>query len=125
MTLTKLSSIVVSTILLLSVSVANAADAKKVRVLSEKEKQLIAEEFDKHFKTTDSGSFQKLNNNPWAAKRAKQQRHSEKMLRLSGSMDSCRQFALKQRSQCFSIGNDGSICEAYYRARLGHCAEYF
>ncbi|MCW9013740.1 MAG: hypothetical protein OQL06_08145 [Gammaproteobacteria bacterium] len=123
---TKILSTAISTILLISVmSGANAAGTAQKRVLSDQEKQRIAAEFNQHFRATDSGSYQKLNNNPWASKKAKQKRHAEKMLRLSGSMDSCQQFALKQRNQCYAVGNDGSICELYYKARVGHCAEYF
>ena len=133
MKLTQISSIVITAFLsfagISSVHAADVAQAnakpQKQRVLSAHEKKLIAAEIERRFKTTDEGSFQKLNNNPWAGKKARQKQHADRMLRLSGSMDSCRQFALKQRNQCYSVGNESSMCEAYYNARLGHCAEYF
>jgi len=110
-------SLIITT-LLLSYSL-NAAE------LSNFEKQKIANEFNDYFKSTDSGSMQTLNKNPWAGKRARQNERTKKILQVSATMDNCKQYSLKQRRQCFVSGNNPASCELSYKARLDHCHNNF
>lgn len=114
------------TLLSFNASLVNAADAtnKKFQA-TELEKKRIAAEFDQVFKTSDNGTYQKLNRNPWANKRAKQQRQAKRVLKISASLGSCQEYSLKQRRQCYAKGDGTAMCERYYRARMNHCSEYF
>ena len=103
----------------------NAVSANNSTELSAWQKKKIADEFNSYFKSTDSGAFQKLNKDPWASKRAKQSQRTNRILQGSASLDSCRQYSLKQRRQCFVKGSNDSTCELFYKARLDHCAKYF
>jgi len=93
--------------------------------LSDFEKQQIANEFNNYFKSTDSGSMQTLNKNPWAGKRARQSERTKKILQVSATMNNCKQYSLKQRRQCFVSGNNPASCELSYKARLDHCDRNF
>ena len=93
--------------------------------LTKWEKNKMQAEFKNKFSSSASGAFQKLNNNPWEAKRAKQKQHSQKMLQLSNSWGACREFAYKQRGQCYARGGDAYTCERYYDARSSHCDSNF
>jgi len=92
--------------------------------LTQWEKKKMAAEF-KHKFSANSGNFQKLSRNPWEAKKAKKQQHNQKMLRLSNTWGSCREFAYKQRGQCYARGSDAYTCERYYDARVSHCNNKF
>ena len=89
------------------------------------EKKKIAAEFNQYFKSTDAGAMQKLSKNPWAGKRARQNERTQKMLKISATLGSCKSYSLQQRRQCFASGNSASSCELYYKARLDHCSKYF
>lgn len=93
--------------------------------LTEWEQNKMKAEFKSRFSSSDSGAFQKLNNNPWEAKRQKQENHSRRMLELSNTWGACREFAYKQRGQCYARGGDAYTCERYYDARVSHCDENF
>jgi len=93
--------------------------------LTDWEKNKMKAEFKSRFNSSKSGAFQKLNNNPWEAKRSKQMQHNQKMLQLSNSWGHCREFAYKQRGQCYARGGDAYTCERYYDARVGHCDDNF
>ncbi|MCW8933571.1 MAG: hypothetical protein OQK98_02495 [Gammaproteobacteria bacterium] len=116
MNLIRISLII--TTLFLSFSI-NAAE------LSDFEKQQIANEFNNYFKSTDSGSMQTLNKNPWAGKRARQNERTKKILQVSATLGNCKQYSLKQRRQCFVNGNNPASCELSYKARLDHCNRNF
>jgi len=60
------------------------------------QKKMLAD-FNKRFASTESGAFQKLNNNLWAAKKDKQKARSAKMLGMTANWGSCREYAYKQR----------------------------
>lgn len=93
--------------------------------LTEWEQNKMKAEFKSKFSSTNSGAFQKLNNNPWEAKRDKQQAHRQQMLELSNTWGACREFAYKQRGQCYARGGDAYTCERYYDARVDHCDKNF
>ena len=57
--------------------------SSKQHELTEWEQNKMKAEFKSRFSSTNSGAFQKLNNNPWEAKRNKQQAHRQQMLELS------------------------------------------
>jgi len=92
--------------------------------LTEWEKKKMAAEF-KHKFNASSGNFQKLGRNPWEAKKNKKQQHNRKMLQLSNTWGHCREFAYKQRGQCYARGSDAYTCERYYDARASHCDNKF
>lgn len=127
-----LSVISVVSVLALPFNMASAAErgifkgkSQQQHELTKWEKNKMQAEFKNKFSSTSSGAFQKLNNNPWEAKRAKQKQHSQKMLQLSNSWGACREFAYKQRGQCYARGGDAYTCERYYDARASHCDSNF
>ena len=89
------------------------------------QQQKIANEFNNYFKSTDSGSMQTLNKNPWAGKRARQSQRTNKILQVSASLNNCKQYSQKQRRQCLVKSNNQSSCELFYKARIDHCSKYF
>lgn len=93
--------------------------------LTDWEKKKMDAEFKNKFSASAGGAFQKLNNNPWAAKKARQQQHQNKMLEMSSTWGSCREYAYKQRGQCYARGGDAYTCERYYDARVKHCDGQF
>ena len=126
MKLTRISLLILASLLSFNITVATASDAPgKTPDLTEWEKNKIAKEFSQFFKSTNSGAYQTLNRNPWASKRARQQQQETKALKISGTMGSCKKFSLNQRRQCYERGNGPAQCERYYRARMNHCSEYF
>ena len=92
--------------------------------LTDWEKNKMKAEFKSKFRVSASG-HQKMGSNPWEAKRAKKKQHNQKMLQLSNSWGHCREFAYKQRGQCYARGGDAYTCERYYDARVNHCDENF
>lgn len=115
-------------VLFLPLNTASAADrgifkgkTQTQHELTKREKNKMTAELKNKFSSTASGAFQKLNNNPWEAKRSKQKQHSQKMLQLSNTWGVCREFAYKQRGQCYARGGDAYTCERYYDARSNHC----
>jgi len=93
--------------------------------LTDWEQNKMKAEFDSKFTGQESGSFQKLTNNPWEAKKNKMKQHSQKMLQLSNTWSHCREYAYKQRGQCYARGGDAYTCERYYDARVNHCDDKF
>jgi len=93
--------------------------------LTDWEQNKMNAEFDSKFTGQAPGSFQKLTNNPWEAKKNKQKQHSQKMLQLSNTWSHCREYAYKQRGQCYARGGDAYTCERYYDARVNHCDDKF
>lgn len=93
--------------------------------LTDWEKKKLDAEFASQFTTTDAGAFQKLNNNPWAGKKDRQDQHAAKMLQLSDTWGSCREYSYKQRGQCYARGGDAYTCERYYDARARLCDDKF
>ena len=57
-----------------------ASKSQKQHELSNWEENKLKAEFKSRFNSASSGAFQKLNNNPWEAKRSKQKQHNQKML---------------------------------------------
>ena len=93
--------------------------------LTDWEQNKMNAEFDSKFTGQASGSFQKLTNNPWEAKKNKMKQHSQKMLQLSNTWSHCREYAYKQRGQCYARGGDAYTCERYSDARVNHCDDKF
>ena len=93
--------------------------------LTDWEENKMKAEFDSKFNSQESVSFQKLTNNPWEAKKNKQKQHRQKMLQLSNTWSQCREYAYKQRGQCYARGGDAYTCERYYDARVNHCDDKF
>ncbi len=89
--------------------------------LTKWEKKKMVAEFKNKFSAASSGGYQKLGRNPWEAKKAKKAQHNQKMLQLSNTWGHCREFAYKQRGQCYARGGDAYTCERYYDARAQHC----
>ena len=121
---------VLSTFLLMQTATASdrgvfQGKAQKQHELSDWEENKLKAEFKSRFSSSKSGAFQKLNNNPWEAKRSKQQSHNQRMLEMSNSWGACREFAYKQRGQCYARGGDAYTCERFYDARVDHCDKNF
>ena len=120
-------------ILMVFVSVSSAQAERGVFIgksesqheLTAREKKKMAAEFNNKFSAAKSGAFQKLNNNPWAAKKARERQHQNRMLKMSTSWGSCREYAYKQRGKCYSRGGDAYTCERYYDARAKLCDSRF
>lgn len=93
--------------------------------LTEWEQNKMQAEFDSKFSGQSAGAFQKLNNNPWEAKRNKEKQHNQRMLQLTNSWSACREYAYKQRGQCYARGGDAYTCERYYDARVSRCDDKF
>lgn len=92
--------------------------------LTDWEKKKMAAEFKRQF-NFKSSSGQKLSRNPWEAKKNKKQQYKPKTLKLSNTWGHCREFAYKQRGQCYARGSDAYTCERYYDARVSHCNNEF
>ncbi len=99
--------------------------AKNQHELTNWEQKKMNAEFQNKFSTQKSGAFQKLNKNPWAAKKAREDAHQNKMLKMSATWGTCREYAYKQRGQCYARGGDAYTCERYYDARTRHCDAQF
>ena len=121
-------------VLMLTLSVAGTANAangvfkgksQSQHELSDLEQNKMEAEFDRKFSAQTSGSFLKLSNNPWEAKKNKQKQHSQKMLQLSNTWSHCREYAYKQRGQCYARGGDSYTCERHYDARVNQCDNKF
>lgn len=127
-----LTASILSIAVILPFNMASAGDrgvfkgkTQKQHELTKWEENKLKAEFKSKFSSTASGAFQKLNNNPWEAKRVKQKQHNRDMLQLSNSWGACREFAYKQRGQCYARGGDAYTCERYYDARASHCDQNF
>ena len=132
MKLLHLPGILVIGIMSLQLTVANAADRTIFKNKSENQHQLtdwennkMDAEFKSKFSATESGAFQKLNNNPWASKKSKQQHNAKVEESLVSSWGGCREYALVNRQQCYAQGGDAYTCERYYDARVKRCNETF
>jgi len=131
MTLIQISRILLATALTFQITVAASAErgvfkSKKLsqHELTRWEKKKMDAEFKSIFSGADSSAFQKLNNNPWGGKHAQQPRHNAKKA-LVNNWGSCRDYAYKQRGQCYAGGSDAYTCERYYDARVNRCNEHF
>ena len=102
-----------------------AGKAIQQHELTDWEVKKMDAEFTSQFGAAEGSEFQKLNNNPWAGKKERQDQHAAKMLQLSDSWGSCREYSYKQRGQCYARGGDAYTCERYYDARVRHCDEKF
>ena len=119
-------------LLALPLSVATASNpgvfnnkSEKQHELTDREDQRLAAEFKVQFRGAKSGALQKMNKNPWAVKKARQQHHANRILKLSNTWGSCREYAYKQRGQCYARGSDAYTCERYYDARVKRCDNQF
>jgi hypothetical protein len=119
-------------LLVLPLSMATAADrsvfknkSEKQHELTSKEDKKIVAEFKSQFSGVKPGAFQKRNNNPWAAKKSRQQHRADKFLKMASTWGSCREYAYKQRGQCYARGNDSYTCERFYDARAKRCDNRF
>ncbi|MDH5573490.1 MAG: hypothetical protein OEY89_17130 [Gammaproteobacteria bacterium] len=127
-----LAGLLVLGIMSLQFSVANAADRSIFKSKKENQHQLtewesnkMEAEFKSKFSATESGAFQKLNNNPWASKKSKQKNNTQKSQNMVSSWGACREYALVNRQQCYGQGGDAYTCERYYDARVKRCNETF
>ena len=119
-------------LLALPVSMATASDrgvfknkSEKQHEMTNREDKKIEAEFKTKFSATKPGAFQRMNNNPWEAKKSRQKNHAQKVLKMSDTWGSCREYAYKQRGQCYSRGSDAYTCERYYDARVKRCDNQF
>ena len=101
-----------------------AGKSENQHQLSDWEQKKLYAEFENRFSAASSGAFQKLNNNPWAARKARDA-HQEELVKASNSWGSCREYAYAQRGKCYSRGGDAYTCERYYDARVKHCDARF
>ncbi len=133
MTLKQISGFLAATTLMFSFTTTAVFSAehsvfknKKIsqHELTRWEKKKMDAEFKSIFSGADSAAFQKLNNNPWGGKKAQQQKRSAHKALVS-SWGSCREYAYKQRGQCYAGGGDAYTCERYYDARVNRCNERF
>ena len=125
-------SLLLSLLLAASSSVAYAVDRgvfknkkEQQHELTNREENGMKAEFDAKFRGEQSGAFQKINNNPWAAKKNRQQAQADKAIKLTDSWGSCREYAFKKRGQCYAKGSDAYTCERYYDGRTKHCDDRF
>jgi len=130
MTLIKISQLLVATALIFQITAAVSAErsvfkSKKLsqHELTRWEKKKMDVEFKSIFSGENSAAFQKLNNNPWGAKRAQQPRRDAKKALVNWG--GCRDYAYKQRGRCYAGGGDAYTCERYYDARVNRCNERF
>ena len=130
--MSRISKLILSVLLLsLSTSVVFADKGvfknkkEEQHELTDREEGRIKAEFKAKFRATKAGAFQKMNNNPWAAKNERNQRQAGKALKLSETWGSCREYAYKKRGQCYAKGNNAYTCERYYDARAKHCDDKF
>lgn len=133
MKLTHFTKFVLPVIFLaLPLSVANASErsvfknkSENQHELTDREEKKLDAEFKNLFGGAKAGAFQKMSNNPWAAKKQRNEHHADKMLKLADSWGSCREYAYKQRGQCYARGSDAYTCERYYDARVKRCDDKF
>ena len=85
-------------LLALSASVSFAGDRgvfknkkEQQHELTDREENRMSAEFKVKFSAAKSGSFQKMSNNPWEAKKKRNQHQADKALKLSNSWGSCRE----------------------------------
>ena len=131
MTLIQISKFVLAAALTFQVTAAVSAERSVFKSkkssqheLTRWEKKKMDAEFKSIFSGADSAAFQKLNNNPWSAKNAQRPRR-EANRALVSSWGSCRDYAYKQRGQCYAGGGDAYTCERYYDARVDRCNDRF
>ncbi len=131
MTLIQVSRFFLAAVLTFQVTVTVSAEqhvfkSKKLsqHELSSWEKKKMDAEFKSIFSGANSAAFQKLNNNPWSAKNTQRSRREAKRALVS-SWGGCREYAYKQRGQCYARGGDAYTCERYYDARVNRCNDRF
>ena len=90
--------------------------------LTEWEMQKIAAEFNQLFKVSNNSAYQKLNQSPWAKKKAKQKKQINK---AGVTLSNCKDYSLKQRRQCVVRNNGAANCDRYYNARVDYCKNNF
>ncbi len=119
-------------LLALPLSMATASDrgvfknkSEKQHELTNREDKKLAAEFKAQFSGAKPGAFQKMNKNPWQAKKLRQQHRADRVLKMADTWGSCREYAYKQRGQCYARGSDAYTCERYYDARVKRCNNQF
>ena len=131
--LNRVSKLILSVLLIaLTSSLAFAGDRgifkdkkEEQHELSDKEERRLVAEFKAKFSSAKAGAFQKMNSNPWAAKKNRDQAPAYKDMKLSDSWGSCREYAYKQRGQCYVKGSDAYRCERLYDGRVKLCDDKY
>ncbi|VAW59740.1 hypothetical protein MNBD_GAMMA11-1523 [hydrothermal vent metagenome] len=85
----------------------------------------IKAEFRDMYNRGGGSTAQKLNGNPWEAKRARMKQRNQKALQQNNTWGGCREYAYKMRGQCYARGGDAYTCERYYDARVHYCNAKF
>ena len=118
-----------ATALVMSMS-ASAADrfvfsgkSVKQHQLTDWEKKKMVAEFNSKFNMRKSATSKKLNSNPWKEK--EKNRSQKNQQQLANTWGTCRDYAYKQRKQCYARGGDAYTCERYYDARVAVCNDNF
>ena len=125
------SGFVFVSVVTMSTTVVFAADdifankSIKQHELTDWEKKKLDAEFTSQFGAADDSAFQKLNSNPWTGKKDRQEQHAAKVMQLTDSWGSCREYSYKQRGQCYARGGDAYTCERYYDARAQMCDQKY
>ena len=125
------SGFVFVSVVMMSTTAVFAADdifankSIKQHELTDWEKKKLDAEFTSQFGAADDSAFQKLNSNPWTGKKDRQEQHAAKVMQLTDSWGSCREYSYKQRGQCYARGGDAYTCERYYDARAQMCDQKY
>lgn len=101
-----------------------AGKSENQHQLTDWEQKKLSAEFENRFSAASSGAFQKLNNNPWAARKVREQQQVD-TANASNNWGACREYAYAQRGSCYSRGGDAYTCERYYDARVKQCDARF
>ena len=85
----------------------------------------IKAEFKSMYNQGGGNAAQKLNGNPWEARRARMKQRNQKILQTDKTWGGCREYSYSLRGQCYAKGGDAYTCERYYDARVGYCNTSF
>ncbi len=85
----------------------------------------VKAEFNSIYNQAGSNAAQKLNGNPWEARRARIKQGNQKLLQTNKTWGGCREYSYNLRGQCYAKGGNAYTCERYYDARVGYCNAYF
>ncbi|VAW69107.1 hypothetical protein MNBD_GAMMA10-2895 [hydrothermal vent metagenome] len=99
--------------------------SQQQHALKKWEANKVKAEFKNMYSGARLNSAQKLNGNPWEAKRARMRQGNKQTLQQNNTWGGCREYSYKMRDQCYARGGDAYTCERYYDARVDYCNEKF
>jgi len=85
----------------------------------------IKAEFKSMYNQGGGNAAQKLNGNPWDARRARVKQGNQKILQANKTWGGCREYSYSLRGQCYAKGGNAYTCERYYDARVDFCNTNF